>query len=91
MEVIRNPSEVIMPFTLNQEEKNILNVIYDSTGGNDSVEYYTLTDSLHIEGDTSALIPVVSRLEDDGYITSSGLIFRYIRITDKGRREIGKT
>ena len=77
-----------MLFELNQEEKHVLKTICDFTDKGDSVEYYALINALDVKGDTSALIPVVGRLEDDGYITSNGLIYRYIRITDKGRREV---
>ena len=35
-----------------------------------------------------ARIPVVARLEDDGYITTNGIIYRYCHITDKGRKTL---
>lgn len=74
-------------FELNAEEKGVLQAIKGFADKGEKLDYYKLVNSLHYTGDTSALIPVVGRLEDDGYITSDGWIYRYIHLTDKGRRE----
>jgi hypothetical protein len=76
-------------FTLNQEEKNILKLLNGTEAGSARVDYYAVIEKLKLEGDTSVMIPVVERLEEDGYIRSDGLIYRYLYITEKGRREIG--
>ena len=76
-------------FTLNQEEMQVLEAIRDLNDGNlgKRTDYYDVVKS--VDGDTAKLIPVVARLEDDGYIRSKGIIKRYCIITDKGRGILG--
>ncbi len=72
-------------FELNQEELGYLKAIRDlndGAGGN-KTDYYMVVEAVH--GDTGKAIPLVARLDDDGYIKSSGLIKRYCHITEKGR------
>lgn len=78
-----------MSFELNQEEKSVLMLLARLGKEGKSVEYYELIEALNLQGDTSGMIPVVGRLEDDGYIISKGLIYRNIFMTEKGRQEIG--
>ena len=76
-------------FTLNQEEMQVLEAIRDLNDGNlgKRTDYYDVVKS--VDGDTAKLIPVVARLEDDGYIRSKGIIKRYCIITDKWRGILG--
>jgi Mn-dependent DtxR family transcriptional regulator len=78
-----------MSFELNEEEKTVLKTLAGLDKEKKGIQYYSLIDALNLKGDTSGMIPVVGRLEDDGYITSNGLIYRNIFLTEKGQREIG--
>lgn len=73
---------------LNDEEKNVLRIIESASKEKGKIDYYGLVEKLDIAGDTSVVIPVVGRLEDDGYIKSNGLIYRYLWLTDKGRKAL---
>lgn len=72
-------------FLLNNEELQVLGAIRDLNAGKpgEKTDYYSVVDA--VGGDTAKLIPVVARLEDDGYIRSKGIIKRYCIITQKGR------
>lgn len=72
-------------FTLNQEELQVLAAIQDLNDNSlgERTDYYDVVKA--VEGDTAKLIPVIARLEDDGYIRSKGIIKRYCIVTDKGR------
>lgn len=72
-----------MKFELNQEELNVLKIIRDLNDANEKTDYYQVIEGTR--GDTGTMRPTVSRLDDDGYITSSGFIRRYCHITEKGR------
>ena len=73
-------------FQLNQEELDTLKVIRDLNDKGSKADYYEVVEGVH--GDTGTMVPVVARLDDDGYIKSSGIIHRYCHITDKGRRAL---
>ena len=72
-------------FELNQEELEYLKAIRDLNDGmgGRKTDYYMVVEAVH--GDTGKAIPLVARLDEDGYITSNGLIKRYCNITEKGR------
>jgi Mn-dependent DtxR family transcriptional regulator len=72
-----------MKFELNNEELSVLRVIRNLNDGNEKTDYYQVVEG--VKGDTGTTRPIVSRLDDDGYITSSGFVRRYCHITEKGR------
>ena len=75
-------------FELNKEELGYLKAVRDLNDGSGGTktDYYMVVEAA--KGDTAKAIPLVARLDDDGYITSSGLIRRYCHITEKGRRTL---
>lgn len=75
-----------MEFKLNQEELHILQTIKRLNDKGEKSDYYQVVDEAG--ANTWLTVPVISRLEDDGYITTNGIIYRYCHITDKGRRTL---
>ncbi len=75
-----------MEFKLNQEELHILQTIKRLNDKGEKSDYYQVVDEAG--ANTGLTVPVISRLEDDGYITTNGIIYRYCHITDKGRRTL---
>lgn len=77
-----------MEFHLNQEELGVLKAIRDLNDSGKKTDYYQVVEASR--GDTGILVPVVGRLDDEGYITSSGAIRRYCHITEKGRKTLAE-
>lgn len=77
-----------MEFKLNSEELHILKTIRDLNDAGKKTDYYQVVEEA--KADTGLTVPIISRLEDDGYITSNGVIYRYCHITDKGREALTK-
>lgn len=75
-----------MDFKLNQEELHILQTIKDLNDQGKKTDYYQVVETADV--DSGLMVPVISRLEDDGYITSNGIIYRYCHVTDKGRKTL---
>lgn len=75
-----------MEFKLNQEELHILQAVKHLNERGEKSDYYQVVDEAG--ADTGLTVPVVARLEDDGYITTNGIIYRYCHITDKGRKTL---
>ncbi|MCD8138457.1 MAG: hypothetical protein LUE17_01535 [Planctomycetaceae bacterium] len=75
-------------FHLNDEELNVLKAVRDLNDGpvGAKTDYYAVVHA--VSGDTGRLIPVVGRLDDDGYISSSGVVRRWLKITEKGRNTL---
>ncbi|NLY71859.1 MAG: hypothetical protein GX076_09330 [Clostridiales bacterium] len=73
-------------FDLNDEEIRVLKVIKDLNDRNEKTDYYQVVSEA--QGDTGKMIPVVGRLEDEGYVKSNGVIFRYFKITEKGLKKL---
>lgn len=75
-----------MEFRLNQEELHILQTIKKLNDRGEKTDYYQVVEEAG--ADTGLTVPVIARLEDDGYITTNGIIYRYCHITDKGRKTL---
>lgn len=75
-------------FQLNEEELGVLKAVRDLNDGplGDKTDYYAVVHEA--KGDTGKLIPVVARLDDDGYVASSGVVRRWLKITAKGRETL---
>lgn len=77
-------------FELKPEELNVLGAIGKLESKNvKAASFYEVAE--YLQADTNRLIPVMERLEEDGYVTSTGLIFRYFHMTEKGESVTGHT
>lgn len=77
-----------MEFKLNKEELHILQTIKILNEKGEKSDYYQVVEEA--KADTGLTVPIISRLEDDGYIKTNGVIRRYCRITDKGRKTLAE-
>jgi len=77
-----------MEFKLNQEELHILATIKNLNDRKEKTDYYQVVEEA--KADTGLTVPVISRLEDDGYIKTNGVIHRYCHITDKGCKALAE-
>lgn len=77
-----------MEFKLNQEELHILAAIQTLNDRQEKADYYQVVEEA--KADTGLTVPVIARLEDDGYIKTNGVIHRYCHITDKGRKTLAE-
>lgn len=68
---------------LKKYELDVLDAIKKISSQKKKPEFYSVCEELSIEN-TNIIIPVLYRLEDDGYINSSGVIYRYFHLTKKG-------
>lgn len=73
-------------FELNNEELNILKVVRELNDSGKKSDYYAVIEKAN--ADTARSIPIVSRLDNDGYVFSNGLVYRYLHITEKGRKTL---
>ncbi len=69
-------------FNLNEEEISVLKIIKKYNDKNQKIDFYNIVNELETE--TTKMIPVFSRLEDDEYVKSYGIIYRYFKLTEKG-------
>ena len=77
-----------MEFKLNQEELHILAAVKSLNDRKEKTDYYQVVEEA--KADTGLTVPVIARLEDDGYITTNGVIHRFCHITDKGRKTLSE-
>ena len=75
-------------FELKEYEIDVLRAINRLEKANKKTDFHSVIKELNPEN-SGTIIPVISRLEDDGYITSKGLIYRYMFLTQKGKDTIG--
>lgn len=77
-----------MEFKLNKEELHILQTIKILNERGEKSDYYQVVEEAG--ADTGLTVPIISRLEDDGYIKTNGVIHRYCHITEKGSKTLAE-
>lgn len=78
-----------MVFELNQEEIGVLRKIAELEDAHKKTDYHSIVAALQLK-DSGKVIPVLSRLDDDGYTRSNGIIYRYFHVTEKGRKKLAE-
>ena len=72
---------------LKEYEIDVLRAIGRLESASQKTDFHSLIRELKPEN-SGTIIPVLSRLEDDGYIHSTGLVYRYLHLTEKGKGKI---
>lgn len=78
-----------MVFELNSEEIGVLKKIAELQDSKQKTDYHSIIKALAVK-DSGRIIPILGRLDDDGYTTSKGVIYRHFYLTDKGRKKIAE-